>query len=222
MDYDEIHDRTVRRLVKSVYNQCLINNAERGTYVEHMIAPALEELQWRLTWPWAAWDFQHPEGARIEVKQSAARQPWHQRPDSEPLPRSSPGWFGIKKPSEGYYSEDGTWVETKPPQRHADIYVFAWHPVTDLRNADRRRRADHRRLDQWKFFVVAEESLPAPKDGKTDGITPGQLVKCDRAVRCYEELADNVTKVREYLGSLKAEVEAAGRDRRGADSTRVR
>ena len=141
MDYDEIHDRTVRRLVKSVYNQCLINNAERGTYVEHMIAPALEELQWRLTWPWAAWDFQHPEGARIEVKQSAARQPWHQRPDSEPLPRSSPGWFGIKKPSEGYYSEDGTWVETKPPQRHADIYVFAWHPVTDLRNADRRRRA---------------------------------------------------------------------------------
>ena len=42
--------------------------------------------------------------------------------------------------------------------------------------------------------------------------TPGQLVKCDRAVRCaYKELADNVTKVRESLGSLKAEVEAAGR-----------
>ena len=42
MDYDEIHDRTVRRLVKSVYNQCLINNAERGAYVEHMIALAIE------------------------------------------------------------------------------------------------------------------------------------------------------------------------------------
>ena len=170
-----------------------------------MIAPALEELQWCLTWPWAAWDFQqhHRKGARIEVKQSAARQPWHQRPDSEPLPRSSRGGFGIKKPSKGYYSEDGTWKETRL-QRHADIYVFAWHPVDDLRNADRRRRADHRRPDQWEFFVVAEESLPKPKDGKTDGITPGQLVKCDRVVRCaYEELADNVAKVRESLRHVR-------------------
>ena len=56
MDYDEIHDRTVRRLVKSVYNQCLINNAERGAYVEHMIALALGGQGWDLTWPWASWD----------------------------------------------------------------------------------------------------------------------------------------------------------------------
>ena len=209
MDYDEIHDRTLCRLVKSVYNQCLINNAERGAYVEHMIALALEELQWRLTWPWASWDLQHPDGARIEVKQSAARQTWHKRPKSRPLPLPSRGWLGVNKPGKGYYLEDGTWKPTRR-QRHADIYVFAWHPVKDLRNADRRLRADHRRPDQWKFFVVAEESLPKPKDGKTDGITPGQLVKCDRAVRCaYEELADNVAKVRESLGSLKAEVEAA-------------
>ncbi len=208
MNYDD-HARTVSRLAESVYGQCLINNAERGAYVEHMIAPTLEKLQWRMTWPWAAWDFNHSDGARIEVKQSAARQSWHQRPDSEPLPKPSLGWFGIKKPSEGYFSEKGTWQDTRL-QRHADIYVFAWHPVEDLRNADRRRRADHRRRDQWKFFVVAEDRLPAPRDGKADGITPGQLVKCDGAVHCvYEELAANVAKVRESLGSLKADVESA-------------
>ncbi len=83
MDYDEIHDRTVRRLVKSVYHQCLINNAERGAYVEHMIALALEEQGWKLTWPWASWDLHHQDIARIEVKQSAARQPWHARPEHE-------------------------------------------------------------------------------------------------------------------------------------------
>ena len=60
--------------------------------------------------------------------------------------------------------------------------------------------------------MVAEESLPQPPK---DGITPHQLdqlvVKCDRAVRCcYKDLADNVAKVWESLGSLKAEVETAG------------
>ena len=194
----------VRSLEQSVYNRNLINNAERGVYVEHMIFLALKGQGWDLTWPWASWDL-HRDGARIEVKQSAARHPWHQRP-KPPFPPPYRGKFGIKKPSKGYYPEDGTWKETQPPQRHADIYVFAWHSKEDL------KIADHRRPDQWEFFVVAEESLPAPKDGKTDSITPGQLVKCDRAVRCaYKELADNVTKVRESLGSLKAEVEAAGR-----------
>ena len=80
MDYDEIHDRTVRRLVKSVYNQCLINNAERGAYVEHMIALAIEGQGWDLTWPWASWDLHHRDIAGIEFKQSAARQPWHNSP----------------------------------------------------------------------------------------------------------------------------------------------
>ena len=218
MDCDEIHDRTVSRLMESIYHQPLINNAERGAYVEHLIVLALGE-QWRLTWPWASWDIQHrADHTRIEVKQSAARQPWHQRPVPKALPRSFRGWLGIKKPSNGYYSEDGEWKETRPPQRHADIYVFAWHPVKDLRNADRRLRADHRRPDQWRFFVVAEGNLPEPKDGKTDGITPSQLGELVRDVS-YEELAGNVAKVQESLGGkLKADVEDSRR-RTGPGST---
>ena len=41
MDYGELHKRTVDNLVESVYHQCLINNAERGAYVEHIIILAL-------------------------------------------------------------------------------------------------------------------------------------------------------------------------------------
>ena len=195
MDYEHI----VRSLEQSVY-QNLINNAERGAYVEHMIFLALKGKGWGLTWPWASWDLQHPDDARIEVKQSAARQTWHKRPPAsgEPPPEPSRGRFGINKPSCYYYLENGKYVKTKL-QRHADLYVFAWHPETDL------NQADHRRPDQWNFFVIPEECLPRPKDSKTDSITPGQLAKCDHAVCCaHKELADNVAKVRASLGRLKA------------------
>ena len=187
MDYERI----VRSLVGSVY-QALINNAERGAYVEHMIVLALEG--WELTWPWASWDLQHRgNGARIEVKQSAARQTWHKRPESpeSPVPKPSRGKFGINKPSESYYLEDGTYKKTQP-QRHADIYVFAWHPEEDL------KIADHRRPDQWRFFVVAESCL-LPPEKKSIAIGPlKKLVDdCDLAAEFgdYEALPAMVTKV---------------------------
>ena len=202
--HESHHKHTVCSLLKSVYERPLINNVERGTYVEHMIVLALGK-QWSLTWPWASWDIQHRDGARIEVKQSAARQPWHERPEpppgagESPSPRLPPpcrGRFGINKPSEGCYLKDGTYEKT-PLQRHADIYVFAWHPVEDLKDAD------HRRPDQWEFFVIPEKRLPPPPK---DAITPGQLLKLDGAVR-YKELAENVDEVRrKSLGSLKAKV----------------
>ena len=206
--------RIVRSLVGSVY-QALINNAERGAYVEHMIVLALEG--WELTWPWASWDLQHRgDGARIEVKQSAARQTWHKRPkspESPPVPKPSPGKFGINKPSENYYLEDGTYEET-PPQRHADIYVFAWHPEKDL------EIADHRRPDQWKFFVVAERCLPRQKD-----IALGPLEKlvndCDFAeFGDYEALPAMVAKVLESIPEdrLKLRTRRVPRKPSGSDN----
>ena len=90
---DQIHRLIIKRLEKRVYDQPLINNVERGAYIEHMIELALGE-PWCLTWPWASWDLQHEETlARIEIKQSAARQPWHRRrPPESPATRGS---FGI-------------------------------------------------------------------------------------------------------------------------------
>ena len=42
------------------------------------------------------------------------------------------------------------------PGRHAQIYVFAHHPVTD-------DSADHRDAGQWRFYVVATGALPPAK-----------------------------------------------------------
>ena len=47
-----------------------------------------------------------------------------------------------------------TWIAA--PERHAQIYVFAHHPVTD-------DSADHRDAGQWRFYVVATGALPPAK-----------------------------------------------------------
>ena len=200
MDYERI----VRSLEQSVYNRDLINNAERGAYVEHMIVLALEGQGWDLTWPWASWDLQHRDCARIEVKQSAARQTWHERDQSPPPPTAAR--FAIK-PSAHYYLRDGKLVKTQL-RRHADFYVFAWHPEEDL------KIADHRRPDQWKFFVVAESKLPCIQDPPPKDMSIGlKKVKelSDAEPGSYEGLPTMVTKVLESIpeDSLKAVRDAA-------------
>lgn len=47
-----------------------------------------------------------------------------------------------------------TWIAASA--RHAQIYVFAHHPVTD-------DSADHRDAGQWRFYVVATGALPPAK-----------------------------------------------------------
>ena len=47
-----------------------------------------------------------------------------------------------------------TWIAA--PGRHAQIYVFAHHPVTD-------DSADHRDAGRWRFYVVATGALPPAK-----------------------------------------------------------
>ena len=146
-----MHERVLDMLVCR-YDRPIMNNVQRGDYVECMIAAALG-AEWRLTsedgWDWAAWDCEHAvSGARLEIKQSAARQPWDgetERPRRNPV-------FDIA-PRKGYWPKDGgAWVAN--PSRPADVYVFAWHGEVD-------EHADHRDDAQWRFFVVAESCLPA-------------------------------------------------------------
>ena len=42
-----------------------------------------------------------------------------------------------------------------PPDRLAEIYIFAWHEET------RESAADHRSPEQWRFLVVPAKSLRA-------------------------------------------------------------
>ena len=178
---DATDERCIKRLMQRFYEQPLINNVHRGDYVECMIALALEPA-WRLTKPWTSWDLVHEKtGARIEVKQSAALAPW--APE-----RPARGRFDIRLRT-GYYSEDGAWTKTPQRKRHACLYVFAWHPGED---AD----ADHRRPDQWEFFVVAETCLPPEQDSISLGPLVQVVERCDLAERCgYDALETKVDQV---------------------------
>ena len=189
-----LHELTVQRLVQRVYEQRIINNVERGAYVECMVELVLRERHpaWRLTDTWDSWDLQDGKtGARIEIKQSAAWNTFSKR--------AGRGKFNIQ-PHDGYFSKDGAWIRTSR-QRHADLYVFAWHPERDP------DIADHRRSDQWKFFVVTEEDLPPLQKE----ISVSTLTRLADVERCdYDELADTVVHVLGSLPSLKAQQLATG------------
>ena len=132
------------------YNRQVMNNIERANYVECLIATLLGD-SWTLTWTtgyeWAPWDLEHDNGTRLEVKQAAARQSWHQCEDF----KAKPPRFDIA-PRSGYWTRDSKWCDK--PGRHADIYVFAWHPETS------KRLADQRAPEQWTFYVVRAKCLP--------------------------------------------------------------
>ena len=186
---DAMHRRVLDMLLDR-YDRRIMNNVQRGDYVECMIACALG-ADWRLTseagWDWAAWDIEHTaSGARLEIKQSAARQTW----DGESVRRRRNPSFDIG-PRKGYWPKDGgPWVTD--PGRPADVYVFAWHGEVD-------ERADHRDAAQWRFFVVAERCLPTGQ--KSIGLSRLEKI----AVPCsVMELGRTVEKVCPARQNLKA------------------
>jgi hypothetical protein len=127
------------------FGKPLIENTWRAIVVEAIVSSALPP-DWR--WcaaDWAGWDFEHSDGTRLEVKQSAARQSWSGLPKRAHKPR-----FDIASRT-GYWTNGATWVPS--PGRSAQIYLFAYHPITD-------DSADHRDPLQWTFYVVQTRNLP--------------------------------------------------------------
>jgi hypothetical protein len=138
--------RVVHRIMDRLFGSPILRNDIRGAVVEEIVGIALE-AEWILcSGDWAACDLVHAtSNLRIQVKQSAARQSWHKGQYSPPKPRFS---IATKK---GRWEGGNKWIEER--SRNAEIFIFAWHPVTDC-------TADHRTPDQWEFYVVAEPSLP--------------------------------------------------------------
>ena len=103
-----------------------MNNVHRGEYLECLVAELLGS-GWRLPWTaghdWAPWDLEHISGTRMEVKQSAALQSWHDGKSASTSPR-----FDIA-PRTGYWTLNGSWIDRPGPP--ADIYLFGWHPERD-------------------------------------------------------------------------------------------
>lgn len=136
----------IDRLTRRLFASPILRNSIRGEVVEEIVAMALEP-DWRhCGGDWAAFDLVHPAtGLRMQVKQSAARQSWHGGASPSPRPR-----FSIASKTGRW--EGPTWIAE--PGRNADLFVFAFHPVTNT-------TADHRNPAQWRFHVVAETALPA-------------------------------------------------------------
>ena len=162
---DDIHRRVVEILCER-YSPPLVDNSDRGIYIETMIAEILGS-DWELTWrmaghsSWSMWDIEHQTSRKkIEVKQSAACQTWSPGKSTRVNPR-----FDIKQ-VDGYWGGDcgaeSEWIPLGNYQRLADLYIFAWHGVTV------RSDANHCDITQWEFYVVPEERLP--KGQKTIGL----------------------------------------------------
>lgn len=146
----------IARLTARLYASPILRNDIRGEVVEEIVAMALEP-EWMLcSGDWASCDLRHSaSGLRIQVKQSAARQSWHKDKCPPPKPR-----FSISE-KKGRYEEGDRWIEDR--SRNADIFLFAWHPISDA-------FADHRDPTQWEFYVMAEAALPRQSSISLAGI----------------------------------------------------
>lgn len=139
-------DEIRSKLCTAAFGDSLISNIYRGLVAEIIVGAALDR-EWRMcSADWQGWDFEHPGGTKLEVKQSAARQTW------TGMRGASTAIFDIRART-GYF-EGADW--TPDPRRFADIYVFAHHPITDS-------SADHRDARQWRFYVVEASRLPSTK-----------------------------------------------------------
>jgi len=137
-------DRVVAKAAAAAFGRPLVTNVLRGLVAEVIVSEALAP-GWRwCSADYASWDFEHQDGTRLEVKQSAAKQSWLSL-SGKPTACS----FDIKA-RQGRH-EGTVWVAE--PGRAAAIYVFAHHPVA----AD---GADHRAPGQWVFYVIRTADLP--------------------------------------------------------------
>lgn len=131
---------------EAAFGHPLITNIHRGLVVEAIVDVALDS-----NWNWCAadyssWDFEHVEGIKLEVKQSAARQSW--------ATSDKPSVCSFDIAARTGRWEGAVWVDA--PGRAADIYIFAHHPVAD-------KTADHRDAAQWHFYIVRTVLLPSTK-----------------------------------------------------------
>jgi hypothetical protein len=159
----------------AAFGRRLIQNNLRSIVVEAMVAKALGSA-WRWSSAdWAPYDFEGPNGIRLEVKQSAAQQTW-----STPASKPSKPLFDIAA-RKGFFAQGPAGsVWTARIGRNADIYVFARNDVVG-------DQADHRDPAQWRFYVVPAHDLPATK---TVGIAVLRVVPVS-----FEQLEQEVRRV---------------------------
>lgn len=156
----------------AVFGKPLVTNVFRSVITEAIVAAALPDWTW-CSADYAVHDFVHPDGTRLEVKQTALKQSWV----STSTPK--PSW-DIKART-GYWKDGVQWIAQTG--RNADVYVFGLHQIVD-------DTADHRDPSQWLFYVVAANELPS-----TQRLSVGAAAKLAPRVTAHE-LREVVERVR--------------------------
>lgn len=165
----------VRVASDRTFNAPVVMNVYRSVLVEAIVSLALPDWEW-CSADYAAYDFRHKDGTRLEVKQTALRQSWVSK---NPSP---PSWD--IKPRTGAWRDGNTWVPGIA--RNADIYVFGLHPELG-------EVADHRDPGQWVFYVIATKSLPS-----TQRLSVTRAERITASVR-FDRLSERVDHVKQAL-----------------------
>lgn len=134
-------EQIIRSAEVAVFGRPLVMIVYRGVIAEAIVAAALSDWEWCSS-DYFEHDFIHPQGTRLEVKQTALKQTWET--------------VGMPRPTWDIAARKAVWRDNKwmpAPGRNADIYVLCLHDVTD-------NTADHRDPGQWKFFAVRAAALP--------------------------------------------------------------
>jgi hypothetical protein len=196
MEADAVHPlarRIVHGLVEDLYRKKVWSNLTRPAYVERLVAQLLGDGWQCVGTDWSGWDIEHATTkCRIEVKQSAARQPWTDGPGRTGNPTKPV--FDIKERT-GYYAHGGAaWTEYSG--RPADLYVFAWHDVFEPVES-----VDHTDPRQWEFYLVPEHCLP--KGRKT--ISLSSVKKLDPTCASCHDLGSKLQALMPSITPLKAD-----------------
>lgn len=121
----------------------LLSNITRGRIAEYLVAKALGIPTNGVRNEWDAWDLQHPNGLKIEVKSAAYLQSWQQA-------NLSPISFSIRK-ARLWSSVMG--MTPDAPKRHADVYVLA------LLHHQDKSTVNLLDLSQWTFWMLRTTTL---------------------------------------------------------------
>lgn len=160
------------RATSLAFDRRIMSNDARGRFIEIAIAAHLGEPYALVGGEWSGWDIEKRSRClRIQVKQSAALQPWTGRITAKGSVKPGAGIFDVAKAT-GFFDEYGL-RKAKVPGRHAEIHIFAWHPETD------EAVVDQRVLGQWRFYVVLTASLGERKRVRIEELVSGLGTKAD-------------------------------------------
>ena len=187
---NQLRDSIAEYISARFYGRKLIGNAWRGTYATCLVYSVLRggasEESWRPSGEWDPWDLENGDGIHLQVKQSVA---WPSRTNPKGPGKPHAISFDIHPGERG---------------RQTHIYVFAWHPESDL------DVADHRDASQWRFCVIPEDELPEPEIGqKTQRISLNRLKELTKSIGLkvigYSQLAATINRVAEVILESDAE-----------------